>query len=32
MLARVMVEGADQAQIGAMACEIGDAIQRRIGA
>jgi phosphoglucosamine mutase len=32
MLARVMVEGADQAQIGAMAREIGDAIQRRVGA
>ena len=31
MLARVMVEGADQAQIGAMAREIGDAIQRRVG-
>ena len=31
MLARVMVEGADQAQIGAMAREIGDAIQRRAG-
>jgi phosphoglucosamine mutase len=32
MLARVMVEGADQAQIGALAREIGDAIQRRVGA
>jgi phosphoglucosamine mutase len=31
MLARVMVEGADQAQIGALAREIGDAIQRRVG-
>jgi phosphoglucosamine mutase len=31
MLARVMVEGADQAQIGALAKEIGDAIQRRVG-
>jgi phosphoglucosamine mutase len=31
MLARVMVEGADQAQIGAFAREIGDAIQRRVG-
>jgi phosphoglucosamine mutase len=32
MLARVMVEGSDQAQIGAMAREIGEAIQRRVGA
>ena len=31
MLARVMVEGVDQAQIGALAREIGDAIQRRVG-
>jgi len=31
MLARVMVEGVDQAQIGVMAKEIGDAIQRRVG-
>jgi phosphoglucosamine mutase len=31
MLARVMVEGADQAQIGALAGEIGDAIARRVG-
>jgi phosphoglucosamine mutase len=31
MLARVMVEGADEAQIGALAREIGDAIQRRVG-
>jgi phosphoglucosamine mutase len=31
MLARVMVEGADQAQIGAFAREIGDAIARRVG-
>ena len=31
MLARVMVEGADPAQIGAMAREIGEAIQRRVG-
>ncbi len=31
MLARVMIEGADQAQIGALAREIGDAIQRRVG-
>ena len=31
MLARVMVEGEDQAQIGALAREIGDAIQRRVG-
>ena len=31
MLARVMVEGADHAQIGALAREIGDAIQRRVG-
>ncbi len=31
MLARVMVEGSDQAQIGALAREIGDAIQRRVG-
>jgi phosphoglucosamine mutase len=31
MLARVMVEGADQAQIGALAREIGEAIQRRVG-
>jgi len=32
MLARVMVEGADESQIGAMAQEIGDAIHRRVGA
>jgi phosphoglucosamine mutase len=32
MLARVMVEGVDQAQIGALAREIGDAIARRVGA
>jgi phosphoglucosamine mutase len=32
MLARVMVEGEDQAQIGALAREIGEAIQRRVGA
>jgi phosphoglucosamine mutase len=31
MLARVMVEGADQAQIGALAREIGEALQRRVG-
>ncbi len=31
MLARVMVEGADQAQIAALAKEIGEAIQRRVG-
>ncbi len=31
MLARVMIEGADQVQIGALAREIGDAIQRRVG-
>lgn len=32
MLARVMVEGEDQAQIGTLAREIGEAIQRRVGA
>jgi phosphoglucosamine mutase len=32
MLARVMVEGEDQAQIAAVALEIGDAIRRRAGA
>jgi phosphoglucosamine mutase len=32
MLARVMVEGEDPAQIGALAREIGEAIQRRVGA
>jgi len=31
MLARVMIEGEDQAQIGALAREIGDAIHRRVG-
>ncbi len=32
MLARVMVEGEDQAQIAAVASEIGDAIRKRAGA